>query len=657
MATVDKNFRVKNGLVVEGTTGTIDGNNIVTDADTTDILAEGSSNLYFTDQRAKDAVTSGVDTDGISEGTTNLYFTDGRVQEVLVNAVQENIAITSTDGVLFITAENGVEDSTTDDLDEGTVNLYFTAERVLDVVSGGGEGFTTDSVTEGSTNLYFTDERAVSAVVNGEVDTDDIEEGTTNLYYTDARVEDVIAASDTDDLSEGSTNLYYTDSRARSAISGSTGITYSSTDGVIFVDTETIATVEYVNATAEGLHVHTSVATATTANIADLSSPPATIDGVTLTEGMRVLVKDQETLSQNGIYVFEDGALVRAEDHDTATEVRSGDFVFISGGDTQAATGWVQINEVNVLGTDPIVWNQFIGAGVFTAGEGLDLTGNVFSLDATTDLVDEGTTNLYFTDQRAVDAVINGAVDTDDIEEGTTNLYYTDARVEGVIANSSTDDIDEGTINLYFTEQRAIDAVASGDFNTDVVEEGTTNLYYTTQRVYDDLVNSVQENIVITTTDGLLYITAENGVADSTTDDLDEGTTNLYFTDERAVDALEAVVPNFTEIEISSVSKQVAATVNVADAETPTVVYSFDTTEYRSAKFIVKAESGSHTEISEILLTLDSSDNVAITEYAIVSTNGNLIDVTAAEATGDVQIIVEAENANTTVTVFGTLIA
>jgi hypothetical protein len=657
MATVDKNFRVKNGLVVEGTTGTINGNNIVTDADTTDILAEGTSNLYFTDQRAKDAVTGGVDTDGISEGTTNLYFTDGRVQDVLVNAVQENIAITSTDGVLFITAENGVEDSTTDDLDEGTVNLYFTAERVLDVVSGGGEGFTTDSVTEGSTNLYFTDERAVSAVVNGDVDTDDIEEGTTNLYYTDARVEDVIAASDTDDLSEGSTNLYYTDSRARSAISGSTGITYSSTDGVIFVDTETIATVEYVNATAEGLHVHTSVATATTANIADLSSPPATIDGVTLTEGMRVLVKDQETLSQNGIYVVDSGALVRAEDHDTATEVRAGDFVFVSGGDTQAATGYVQINEVSSLGTDPIEWTQFIGAGVFTAGEGLDLTGNVFSLDATTDLVDEGTTNLYFTDQRAVDAVINGAVDTDDIEEGTTNLYYTDARVEDVIAASDTDDLSEGTTNLYFTTQRAIDAVASGDFDTDVVEEGTTNLYYTTQRVYDDLVNSVQENIVITTTDGLLYITAENGVADSTTDDLVEGTTNLYFTDQRAVDALEAVTPNFTEIEINSVSKQVAATVNVADAETPTVAYSFDGVTHRSAKFIVKAAHGSHTEISEILLTLDSSDNVAITEYAIVSTNGNLIDVTAAEATGDVQIIVEAVNANTVVTVFGTLIA
>jgi hypothetical protein len=349
-----------------------------------------------------------------------------------------------------------------DNISEGTTNLFFTAQRAIDAVAGG-EGFTTDSVTEGTTNLYFTDQRAVDAVINGAVDTDDIEEGTTNLYYTDARVEDVIAASDTDDLSEGSTNLYFTDSRSRSAISGSTGITYSSTDGVIFVDTETIATVEYVNATAEGLHVHTSVATATTANIADLSGPPATIDGVTLTEGMRVLVKDQETLSQNGIYVVDSGALVRAEDHDTATEVRAGDFVFVSGGDTQAATGYVQINEVSSLGTDPIEWTQFIGAGVFTAGEGLDLTGNVFSLDATTDLVDEG----------------------------TINLYYTDVRVEDVIAGSSTDDLSEGTTNLYFTNQRAINAVVENisvddlsDVDSNEPADGDVLIYSTTTQIW-----------------------------------------------------------------------------------------------------------------------------------------------------------------------------
>jgi hypothetical protein len=302
----------------------------------------------------------------------------------------------------------------TDEISEGTTNLYFTNQRAIDAISGG--DFNTDVVEEGTTNLYFTAQRAVDAVTQGDVDTDDIEEGTTNLYYTDTRVEDVIAASDTDDISEGTQNLYFTESRSRSSISGSTGIIYSSTDGVIYVDTDEISTVAYVNATAEGLHVHTSVAVATVANIADLASPPATIDGVTLTEGMRVLVKDQTDLSENGIYVVDTGALVRADDHDTATEVRSGDFVFVTGGDTQASTGFVQVNDVTTLDTDPIEWTQFIGAGTFTAGTGLDLNGNVFSLDADTDLVSEGTSNFYFTNQRAIDAVVEN-ISVDDLSD------------------------------------------------------------------------------------------------------------------------------------------------------------------------------------------------------------------------------------------------
>jgi hypothetical protein len=344
--------------------------------------------------------------------------------------------------------------------------LNVTTSEIESLISSAISNSTTDEISEGTNNLYFTEQRAVDAVAGGDFNTDVVEEGTTNLYYTDARVENVIAASDTDDITEGTINLYFTESRARSSISGSTGITYSSTDGVIFVDTDEIATVEYVNATAEGLHVHTSVATATTADIADLSSPPATIDGVTLTEGMRVLVKDQSDSSENGIYVLDTGALVRADDYDTAGDILSGDFVFVTNGSTQEATGWVQTETVTTLGSDAIIWTQFIGAGVFTAGEGLDLTGNVFSLDATTDLVAEGTTNLYYTEARVEDVIANST--TDDISEGTTNLYFTDLRVQdatpGRITSSSTQpespsagdgwlDISTGKLYVYITDE------------------------------------------------------------------------------------------------------------------------------------------------------------------------------------------------------------
>lgn len=139
------------------------------------------------------------------------------------------------------------------------------------------------------------------------------------------------------------------------------------------------ATKQYVDSVAEGLHVHASCAAATTTNITSLSSPPATIDGVTLTSGMRVLVKNQSTTSQNGIYTFNGTALVRASDFDTAAETDGGDFVFITGGTVNDNTGWVQTETVNTIGSDPILFTQFSGAGVVTAGTNISISGTQVS--------------------------------------------------------------------------------------------------------------------------------------------------------------------------------------------------------------------------------------------------------------------------------------
>jgi hypothetical protein len=140
------------------------------------------------------------------------------------------------------------------------------------------------------------------------------------------------------------------------------------------------------------------------------------------------------------------------------------------------------------------------------------------------------------------------------------------------------------------------------------------------------------------------------------TDDLTEGTSNLYFTDVRAVDALEAVVPNFTAVEVNSVAKQIAATVSAPTAASQITAYSFAKAEYRSAKFLVKTSYGSHTELSEVLITLDTSDNVAITEYAIVGTNGSSMTVTADVDGANVRLRVTPVNNDSTVTVMGTLL-
>jgi hypothetical protein len=146
------------------------------------------------------------------------------------------------------------------------------------------------------------------------------------------------------------------------------------------------ATKAYVDGVAEGLHVHEAarVYVATNINLANQLEAGDVIDGVTLIAGDRVLVNAQTTTSQNGIYVVQSsGAAVRALDFDTAAEVDSGDFIFVTAGTTYGATGWVQTLKPATIGTDPISFTQFSGAGTYLAGDGLDIVGSTFSVDIT----------------------------------------------------------------------------------------------------------------------------------------------------------------------------------------------------------------------------------------------------------------------------------
>ncbi len=98
----------------------------------------------------------------------------------------------------------------------------------------------------------------------------------------------------------------------------------------------------YVDALAGGMDVHQAMRAATTANL-DLAAPGATIDGVTLANGDRVLVKDQTLPGQNGLYVFNGAAtaMTRTADADQDGEVKSGLYVLVTEGDTNANTGWI----------------------------------------------------------------------------------------------------------------------------------------------------------------------------------------------------------------------------------------------------------------------------------------------------------------------------
>jgi hypothetical protein len=187
----------------------------------------------------------------------------------------------------------------------------------------------------------------------------------------------------------------------------------------------------YVDAVAQGLHIHEAAHAATTANLdatydngtagvgatLTLASALTVLDGHTLNTGDRILVKNQTTASQNGIYVYTSSTLLtRADDFNTGLEIHGGDFVFVENGTLYNSTGWVNENEVNTVGTDAIAFLQFSGVGTFTAGAGLSLSGTEFNIGS---VVGGGIT--VNADSIQVDATIVARKYTSLIGNGTAN--------------------------------------------------------------------------------------------------------------------------------------------------------------------------------------------------------------------------------------------
>jgi hypothetical protein len=164
----------------------------------------------------------------------------------------------------------------------------------------------------------------------------------------------------------------------------------------------------YVDAIAEGLHVHASVKAATTQNLATesgdtvtynngtsgvgatltLSTGISTLDGYTLVNGDRILIKNETNQAHNGIYTRTSSTVfTRATDFDTVAEVASGDFLFVEEGTVNEANGFVQTETTTAIGTSNIIFEQFSGAGQITAGNGLTKNGNTIDAVGTADKI------------------------------------------------------------------------------------------------------------------------------------------------------------------------------------------------------------------------------------------------------------------------------
>jgi hypothetical protein len=282
-------------------------------------------------------------------------------------------------------------------------------------VSGEIDALNTDEIEEGLVNLYFTDSRAISASeaviasasaaalsaansYSDSLDTDDINEGSLNLYFTSQRVIDSASAT------------FLSQSDAASSYATKSSPTFSGTVTVPTpVNATDASTKQYVDETAEGLRVKPAVEIATTENLTATydngsSGVGATltatsngafpeIDGVTLTSTTLgengVLVKNQTNAAHNGRYnltqvgdASNPWILTKCGLCDQSNEI-PGMYIFVKRGTFGTGTGWVATvsnPSTYTVGTDNVSYIQFSGAGTYTAGSGLTLTGTQFSV-------------------------------------------------------------------------------------------------------------------------------------------------------------------------------------------------------------------------------------------------------------------------------------
>jgi hypothetical protein len=592
MATVIKDFKVKNGLVVEGSTATVNNFDVLTkkEADQTYIIG-------LIGGTATDAATANT----VVKRNGNASFSANVITADLVGDVTGQVS--------------DISNFDTNDLDEGTTNLYFSNARAQAAVAGD-----------------------ITSAING-LDTDDIEEGTSNLYFSNARALAATASAyDAAGTGAAAANVVAGNLSTHESDTSAHGVTGNV---VGTSDTQTLS-----NKTFSDTLNFTGAGAMTISSDSHIVLTPAANSSVKWGADILATQDYAEGYTDNAISALVDSA---PELLNTLNELAAA-----IGDDANFAT-----TLANSVATKQ---------DILVEGSNIDITGNTISVTGLdTDDVSEGT-NLYFTNARAqgafsagagILAIANGVIELN----LSTGLEFRDGSSGGVrIDRDQTDTWYDalGTAANALSNAQSYTDNAISVLDTDDIEEGTSNLYFSNARsksaAADLLTGATLSNITITGTGSGLTITAENGVGDSDTDDLVEGTSNLYFSNARAVSALEAVVPKFTAVELNTVAKQIAATLSAPTAGIQ-VAHSFAKATYRSAEYLVKVAYGSHTEISKVLLTLDTADNIAITEYAIVGTNGSASTISAAINGSNVELRVTTANNTSTVTVVGTLVA
>ena len=501
-------------------------------ANTTDDLSEGSSNLYYTDTRVRNAVSVSGDL-SYDSATGTFSFTERTDSEVrnLFSAAGD-LSYSSSTGEFSVTTykssdfDSDFSGKSTSDLSEGS-NLYYTDSRVRNALSASGDLSYNSSTGNFSVTTYKTSD------FNADFNT-----------------------KDTDDLSEGLNNLYYTNGRVDSHLSGGTGVSYSSGTISIGQDVDPSSNVEFSDLVVTGdLTVQGSQTVLETATLQ--------VEDKNIELG-KVSTPSNSTANTGGITVLagSDGdktwKWLSATDSWTSSEhidVISGKEYKINGnkvldssslGSSVVSSSLTSVDTLNSGSISSGFGNINIGSSTFT-GDGSGLT----NVDAATL---EGENGAHYLDYNNFTNTPSNLSDFGNDEnfikltdlsaagdlsyDSSTGEFsvtvpagYDSSDFDTDFSNKTTDDLSEGENNLYYTDARVDSHLSGGsgiDYSTGTISHSNTS----SQSSVDNSGNTVIQDITL---DGFGHIT---GLSSKTIDPPTLSTLGLDTDDDVQFDSL-----------------------------------------------------------------------------------------------------------------------
>jgi hypothetical protein len=574
MATVNKNFRIKNGLIVEGATATVNGFGVLTKAQADQDYIVG---LIGGTATSANTVNTVVKRDGSGN------FAAGTITATFVGNLTGDVTGTVS----------SLSNHDTADLAENASNKYFTDARALTATAAAYDAAGSAATVAGNltTHTSATEAHGATGAVVGTTNTQTL----TNKTLTSP------------------------------VINTPTGITKSDV-GLGNVDNTSDANKPVSTATQTALDAKLASATADS-TYAPLASPaltgvPTAPTAAANTDTTQIATTAFAKAEADAAQAAAEATAASALSSAISTEVSNRNSAISTAVDNLVDGAPALLNTLNELAAainDDANYTTTITTALGTkaplASPALTGTPTAPTAAANTDTTQIATTAFAKAEADAAEAAA--------ASDATTKVAAEAAlRVSGDAASVSTAAAD-ATSKANAAQAAAI-STAAGDATTKA--------------------NAAQAAAISTAAgDATTKANAAQAAAEATA--------------AAANTAQQNGTTSFTAINYNSVAKQVAATTGNIAVAAETTAISWVAADYRSAKFIVKVKNGVHTQVSDLVVTLDTSNNVAVSEYGITYSNGTeLAAVTADYSGSDVRIRVTPANANTEVVVVGTLI-